>query len=45
MEGFKRFCRKCRYYVQHDEFFGYCIKYDAQCRHNDTCEVVLSEMM
>jgi hypothetical protein len=39
-----RFCRRCYDYIAHDEFFGYCIKYNTQARHNDTCKIVLEEL-
>ena len=38
--GYIRFCRKCKSYITHDEFFGYCVKYQCQARHDDTCEVI-----
>lgn len=37
----QRFCRKCKSYVKHDEYFGYCIKYKCQARHDDTCTTIL----
>lgn len=37
----QRFCRKCKSYIKHDEYFGYCIKYNCQARHDDTCSVIL----
>ncbi len=36
-----RFCRKCRDYIAHDEYFGYCIRYNCQARHDDTCKTIL----
>jgi len=42
---YKRFCRKCNQYIAHDEYFGYCIKYNSQARHNDTCEVIIEAMV
>ena len=34
------FCRKCKEYIAHDEYFGYCKRYKCQARHDDTCEII-----
>ena len=36
----ERFCRKCWDYIAHDEYFGYCVKYGCQARHDNTCSVI-----
>ena len=36
-----KFCRKCYEYVEYDDNFGYCRKYNCQARHNDTCKIIM----
>ena len=35
-----RFCRRCDFYHRYDDYFGYCMKYRNQARHDDTCEII-----
>lgn len=37
----QRICRKCKQYIKHDEYFGYCVKFDCQARWNDNCEIIM----
>lgn len=36
-----KLCRKCKSYLRHDEYFGYCIKYNCQAKHDDNCKNIL----
>lgn len=38
-----KICRKCKEYIKHDEYFGYCKRYDCQARWNDNC-IFIKEM-
>ncbi len=37
---FEKPCRKCYDYLEHDEYFGYCRKYNCQARYNDNCSII-----
>ena len=41
MTNFERPCRKCKQYIAHDEYFGYCIKFNQQARYNDNCTLIM----
>lgn len=35
------FCRRCKQYIRHDDNFGYCVRYNTQARHDDTCKTII----
>lgn len=40
MDDYVLFCRRCKSYQAHDEFFGYCWKFKCQARHDDSCKTI-----
>lgn len=37
---FERLCGQCKHYKKHDDFFGYCFKYNCQARHDESCKII-----
>ena len=35
-----KLCKKCPYYKEHDENFGYCKKYGQQARAVEYCKII-----
>lgn len=33
-------CENCKYYLNHDEIFGYCKKFGQQARSVDFCKII-----
>ena len=33
-------CYNCKYYLKHDDNFGYCKKYNCQAKSDENCKII-----